>query len=251
MSSLCSLSTSSNSTSHLWGIIMFSPCIIQLYLSFSKIQPSSGLTFNSLSGFPSAAVSRPRCWKPASCSAGFQDLNQNFWHSVHIAHCGSLLFWPRVSLRLQRAVLFRGEHCSVVLKVLHYFPNDFCFALHVSSISISECGLKRVFRTPTNSDYSGERRITSLDCCFLLLRQICTSLLAFLCRPCLCKKSNFFVISAIKMILIPDENVVLQFSFNILKQYFYFFLCLFLLLAGGPLEWIIISSKIGCAISHG
>lgn len=127
MSSLCSLSTSSNSTSHLWGIIMFSPCIIQLYLSFSKIQPSSGLTFNSLSGFPSAAVSRPRCWKPASCSAGFQDLNQNFWHSVHIAHCGSLLFWPRVSLRLQRAVLFCGEHCSVVLKVLHYFPNDFCF----------------------------------------------------------------------------------------------------------------------------
>lgn len=84
---------------------MFSPCIIQLYLPFSKIRSSSGLTFKSLSGFPSAAVSHPRCWKAASCSAGFRDLNQNFWHSVPIALCGSPL-WPPGSLRLECSVLY-------------------------------------------------------------------------------------------------------------------------------------------------
>lgn len=128
-SSLCSLSTSSNSTSRLWGIIMLSPCIIQLYHPFLKTQPSSGLTFNSLSGFPSAAVSRPRCWKPASYSAGFQDLNQNFWHSIHVAHCGSLLLWPPVSLSLDCSVLFFGEHWSWCWGFFTPFPETLlCFA---------------------------------------------------------------------------------------------------------------------------
>lgn len=94
----------------------------------------------------------------------------------------------------------------------------FCFALHVSSISISECGLKSVFRTLlSNLKHSGERKVICSDYCFFLLRQICTSLLAFLFRPILCKKSNFFMLNAIKITLIPDENVLLQFSLNILK----------------------------------
>lgn len=56
-------------------------------------------------------------------------------------------------------MVYFGEHPIVVLRIRHSFPNDFCFALHVSSISISECGLKTIFRTLTNS---AERKITSL-----------------------------------------------------------------------------------------
>jgi len=94
----------------------------------------------------------------------------------------------------------------------------FCFALHVSSISISERGLKSVFRTLlANLKHSGERKVVYSDYCFFLPRQICTSLLAFLFRPVLCKKSNFFMLNAIKIVLIPNKNVLLQFSLNILK----------------------------------
>lgn len=162
MSSLCSLSTSSNSTSHLWGIIMLSPWIIQLYQPFLKTQPSSALTFNSFSGFPSAAVSHPRCWKPASCSAGFQDLNQNFWHSIHIAHWAlfsSVLLWVSIWGAWWCFLVsnYRGLEDSSLLSQWIFF------ALHVSSISISECGLQTKFRTLTKSDYSGERKITSLS----------------------------------------------------------------------------------------
>ena len=112
LGSLCSLSTSSSSTFRLWGVILLSAYInTQLYLPSSKIQPFSGFTFNSLSGFPSAAILHPRCWKPASCSAGFQDLNQNFWHSVPNAGCGFLLFWPSLSLHLKYGMLFCDGRC--------------------------------------------------------------------------------------------------------------------------------------------
>lgn len=97
------------------------------------------------------------------------------------------------------------------------FPVTFCFALHVSSISVSERGLKKAYlgHLP-NLKHSGERKVICSDYCFFLLRRICTSLLAFLFRPILCKKSNFFMLNAIKIILITDENV-LQFYLNIRK----------------------------------
>lgn len=130
MGSLCSWSTSSSSTSRLWGVILLSICLnTQLYLPSSKIQPFSGFTFNSLPGSPSAAISHPRCWKPASCSAGFQDLNHNFWHSVQNAGCGFLLFgllwvsvWSMVCCSVMIVV-------SCILNILHSFPNDFLLCL--------------------------------------------------------------------------------------------------------------------------
>lgn len=194
MSSLCSLSTRSNSTSCLWGIIMFSSCIIQLYLPFLKTQPSSGLTFNSLSGFPSAVVSCPRCWKPASCSAGFQDLNENFWHSIHVAHCGSLLLWPRVSL-------WSAQWCFLVSTLswcwgfVTPFPMTFALPCMYHPSAFQNVGWKQ---------YLGLLLILGREKLLLWLLLLSAetelhSLVAFLCRPCLCKKSNFLVISAIKI----------------------------------------------------
>lgn len=128
LGSLCSLNRSSSSTFCLWGVILLSAWInTQLYLPFSEIQPFSGFTFNSLSSFPSAAISHPRCWKPASCSAGFQDLNQNFWHSVHNAGWGFLLLaFFESPFEVWYVVLWRS---LCILKILHSFPNDFLLCL--------------------------------------------------------------------------------------------------------------------------
>lgn len=125
MGSLCSWSTSSSTTFHLWGVILSSICInTQSYLPSSKIQPFSGFTFNSFPGSPSPAILHPRWWKPASCSAGLKDLNHNFWHSVQNAGRGFLLFgllwvsgWSTVCCSVMIIV-------SCILKILHSFPND-------------------------------------------------------------------------------------------------------------------------------
>lgn len=165
----------------------------------------------------------------------------SLWLSSPLASCESLfgllcvVFWWAL---------------IVVLRILHSFPRDFALLCMYHPSAFQNVGWKQYLGLLLTQTTLGREKYFS-DCCFFLLRQNCTSLLAFLCRPCLCKKSNCFVINAIKITLVPDEDVVLQFSFNILKQYFFSFLCLFLLLVGGPLKWIIISSKIGCAIYHG
>lgn len=159
LGSLCSLNSSSSSTFCFWGVILLSTCInTQLYLPSSKIQPFSGFTFNSLSSFPSAAISHPRCWKPASCSAGFQDLNQNIWHSVHNAGCGFLLLaFFEFPFEVQYVVLWRSLYYAY-WRFFTPFPMTFCFALHVSSISISKCGLWIIFRTLlSNLKHWGEK----------------------------------------------------------------------------------------------
>lgn len=107
---------------------------------------------------------------------------------------------------------------SCILKILHSFPNDFFLCLACIIISISECGLESVFRTLLSNLKTlwGEKSYLL----WLLLLSAKTDLyqsssLSF--RPILCKKSKFFMLNAIKIIIIPDENVLLQFSLNILK----------------------------------
>lgn len=184
---LCSLSTSLSNTFHLWGTIMLYRSInTLLYFSSSKIHPFSGFTFNSLPSFPSAAILHPRCWKLASCSAGFQDLNQNFWHSVHNVGCVVHLFWTSSSPHLKYSMLFSDDCCimqiedsSLLSQWLFHLP----YMYHPSVFQ--NVGWKAYLGHSYLTWHSRERKVICPDYCFFLLRQICSSLLAFCFSPML------------------------------------------------------------------